>query len=46
MWDETHWQGATNKKHSWVKKGDYCGRFYNKKITGLTMFYALTSDGR
>ena len=46
MWDETHWKGVHNKKHSWIKRGNYPGRSYGKRINNLTMFYALTSDGR
>ena len=46
MWDETHWKGTQNKNYSWVKRGSYSGRSYGKNIKGLTLFYALTSDGR
>ena len=45
-WDETSWSRTTNKKKSWERCKFNPGRNYAKNITGLTMFYAMCSDGR
>ena len=46
MWDETHWASTCNENKSWMKKDSKTGRHFKKDIVGLTMFYAMTSDGR